>query len=173
MPFFYVPPADMASNFQLVTPDRITTAQLLSTYPAGADYRGRYCRVSDMWGVIDGVYRCTYNGRIYYWEPTTQIQMLGGVTPTQSMTVQPLTTSPILELLGAGPAALSTWQITLGTDNICPGLVKEIRPSFSGLLGILNVAGLGLGSVVSMALGTTRRFASYDNGTAVVWRQIG
>lgn len=162
--------SDVQQNF--VTNNIITRAQMYLQYPPAEVYRGKYCRVSDLWGNVDGVYRCTYNGRIYYWEPTTQNQMVASMTPTGNVTIQPMATAPILELLGAGPLIGNTWTVTIGTDNICPGLVKEIRPSFTGLAGVLNIAGTGLASVVSMVLGTTRRFASIDNGTAVVWRQI-
>lgn len=160
--------AEVPQNF--VTPDIITQAQMWATYPPSLPYRGRYCRVSDMWGLVDGVYRCTYNGRLFYWEPTTQNQLVGQVTPTGNMTIQPMVSSPILELAGAGPPALTTWGITIGTDNIVPGLVKEVRGSFSNLLGSINI--LGVGSTLSLALGATRRIASFDNGTSVVWRQL-
>lgn len=176
MATFFTPPdlsafalkAEVPQNF--VTPDIITQSQMWTTYPPGPTYRGRYCRVSDMWGLVDGVYRCTYNGRLYYWEPTTQIQLVGAVTPAGSMTIQPMVSSPIIELIGAGPPSLTTWGITIGTDNIVPGLVKEIRGSFGSLLGTLNI--LGVGSTLNLALGGSRRIASFDNGTSVVWRQL-
>lgn len=179
MPSFYTPPPDL-SNYptkaevppqNFVTSLILTTADMHATYPAGAAYRGKYCRVSDMWGSTDGVYRCCYNGRIHFWEPTNQNQMPGNYTVTGSVTVQPMSSAPIMELLGNLPA-LTTWTITLGTDNLPPGIIKEFRPSLSSLLGTLNVAGLGIGSVVSLALGGNRRFVSMDNGSAVIWRQL-
>jgi hypothetical protein len=170
MPFFYTPPPE-PSAIQLVTSERILTADMFANFPANAANRGKYCRVSDMWGLIDGVYRCTFNGRIYYWEPTTQPQLLGSSIMTGSMTLQPLSTFPILEIGGNLPA-LTTWSITLGTENLCPGLVKEFRPSLTTLLGTLNVLGTGLGSTVALLLNSNKRFGSYDNGTAVVWRQL-
>lgn len=164
----YALKTDIQQNF--VTSAIITQAQMWATYPPGPAYRGRYCRVSDMWNIVDGVYRCTYNGRIYYWEPTTQTQLVGAITPTGSMTIQPMLSSPIIELVGAGPANLTTWGITIGTDNIVPGLIKEVRGSFSAFLGAVNI--LGVGSALNLALGGSRRIASFDNGTAVVWRQL-
>lgn len=154
-----------------VTQSIITVADLMTTYPPSATYRGKYCRVSDMWGAVDGVFRCTYNGRIYYWEPTTQPQLLGNMNLTGSATVQPLSSFPIMELGGSLPS-LTTWTITLGTDNICPGLVKEFRPSLTTFLGALNVIGTGIGSTIALVAGSNKRFGSYDNGTAVVWRQL-
>jgi hypothetical protein len=164
----YALKTDIQQNF--VTSAIITQSQMWATYPPSITYRGRYCRVSDMWGLVDGVYRCTFNGRIYYWEPTNQNQLVGAITPTGNMTIQPMVTSPIIELVGAGPATLTTWGITIGTDNIVPGLVKEVRGSFSSLLGSINI--LGVGSTLNLALGGSRRIASFDNGTSVVWRQL-
>lgn len=86
-------------------------------------------------------------------------------------TIQPMSTAPILEFAGSLPA-LTTWTVTLGTDMLPPGVVKEVRGSLSSLLGTLNITGLGLGSVVGLLLNTNRRFVSFDNGSAVVWRQL-
>lgn len=160
-----------ASGLQLVTQERITTAQLLATYPANADNRGKYCRVSDMWGTVDGVYRCSFNGRIFFWEPTTVPRMFNSMPVTGNTTIQPLNTPPLLELTGTLPA-LTTWTVTLGTDNLPPGIERQLRPSLSSLLGTLNIVGLGLAATVNMVLGTTPRFVSWDNGSAVVWRRL-
>lgn len=154
-----------------VTPNIITMAQMLATYPASAEYRGKYCRVSDMWGLIDGVFRCTYNGRIYFWEPTTTPKYPGGMTLTGNTTIQPMITPPIIEFGGVLPLG-STWLVTLGTDNLVSGVEKEFRGGLSQLLGTLNIGGLGLVSVVNLLLNANRRFVSYDNGSAVVWRSL-
>lgn len=154
-----------------VTPMIIPLTQMYADYPAGPDYRGKYCRVSDLWGQADGVMRCGFNGRIHYWEPTTQNQLPGTLPVTGAQTIQPMLTTPIMELTGALPA-LTTWTLTLGTDNLPPGVIKEFRPNLSSLLGTLNVAGLGLGSLVSLALGGNRRFVSMDDGSKIVWRQL-
>lgn len=154
-----------------VTPNIITMAQMLATYPASAEYRGKFCRTSDMWGIIDGLFRCTYNGRIYFWEPTTTPKYPGGMTLTGNATIQPMITPPIIEFGGALPA-LTTWTVTLGTDNLVPGVEKEFRGGLSSLLGTLNIGGSGLVSVVNLLLNANRRFVSYDNGSAVVWRSL-
>ena len=35
-----------------------------------------------------------------------------------------------------------------------------------------NFTGVGLSSVVALALNANRRFVSYDNGSAIVWRSL-
>lgn len=166
----YAKTADIPAS-AFVTQDIITTVAMHTTYPAGVAYRGKYCRVSDMWGLVDGVYRCSWNGRIHFWEPTTTPAMPGGMNLNGNATIQPMSTAPILEFAGSLPA-LTTWTVTLGTDMLPPGVVKEVRGSLSSLLGTLNITGLGLGSVVGLLLNTNRRFVSFDNGSAVVWRQL-
>jgi hypothetical protein len=159
----------LQSNSSFVTNTILTTAQMKAQFPASAQYRGKYCRVSDMWGAIDGVYRCGWNGRIYFWEPTTQQQLVGQMTSptTGTVNVDPLMVPPILELVGTGPGTLAS-----ANTDIPPGLVREVRGSFSSLLGTLNILGTGIGSTLSLLLNGVQRIGSYDNGTAVVWRKL-
>ncbi len=175
---FYTPPPDLTGLAKIsdipqsfVTQSIITIAQLMTDYPAGAAYRGKYCRVSDLWGAVDGVMRCGYNGRIYYWEPTTQNQLVGQLPAASSMTVQPLSSFPILELT-SNIALGNTVNITAGLDYAWPGAIKEFRGSMTSLLGTLNIIGTGIGSTLAMALGGNRRIGCYDNGSALVWRQL-
>jgi hypothetical protein len=178
MPNFIVPPPDLSGVAKVsdipqsfVTQSIVTIAQLMADYPAGSAFRGKYCRVSDLWGAVDGVMRCGYNGRIYYWEPTTQNTLIGQVPVAGDMTVQPLSSFPIIELTGSVPT-LTTRTINAGLDYAWPGAVKEFRGSLTSLLGTLNIIGTGIGSTIAMALGGNRRIACYDNGTALVWRQL-
>lgn len=180
MPDFYTPPIDVSAFAKtsdipqtFVTQNMLTLAQLMSQFPAGATYRGKYARVSDLWGAVDGVLRCGYNGRIYYWEPTTQPQLVGqmAVNGNGASTVQPLSSFPILELTGAIPLG-NTFNVTAGLDFAWPGAIKEFRGSMTTLLGALNILGTGIGSTLAMALGGNRRIGCYDNGTALVWRQL-
>lgn len=165
--------AAIEANRAFVTSAVLTTAQMKSTYPAGTEYRGKYCRVSDMWGAVDGVYRCGFNGRIWYWEPTTQPQLVGAMaSPSSDITIDPLMAPPIIELTGAGPIVGVTRSITFSNADIPPGLVREVRGSFSSLLGTLNILGTGIGSTLSLLLNGVQRIGSYDNGTAVVWRKL-
>jgi hypothetical protein len=168
--------AALDANRAFVTNEILTTTQLLAQFPAAAGYRGKYCRVSDMWGAVDGVYRCGWNGRIYYWEPTTQIQLVGQmsspVTNGSTVNIDPLLSPPIIEMIGAGPGTLQSANLNFMNSNIPPGLVKEVRGSFSSLLGTLNILGTGIGSTLSLLLNGVQRIGSYDNGSAVVWRKL-
>lgn len=168
---YYAPP-EMAQNFQLVSPSRMLVADLIANFPAGSDYLGKYCQVSDLWGAnIRGVMRCGYNGRIYYWEPTTQPQLLTSRAITADMTVQPLTSSPIIELTGSIVLGV-TRTVTLGLDNATPGQTKEIKLALSSLLGGLTIGGLGLGSGIAGLLGAAPKFACIDTGNALEWRRV-
>lgn len=160
------------SFIQLVHPQGqpVTIAQLMATYPAGESLKGKYAQVTDLWGAnIYGVMRCGYNGRIYYWEPTTQPQNVGLQNIAGDMTLQPLTSCPITELTGNIPA-LTTYNVTMGTNYAWPGAVREFRGSLTTLLGTLNL--IGVGSTLNLVLGGTRRIVCYDNGSALVWRPL-
>lgn len=166
--------ASIQASQSFVTQTILTVAQVKTDYPAAAQYRGKYVRVSDLWGLVDGVMRCGYNGRIYYWEPTTQPTLAGDqrtIGGNGSATIQPLSSAPIFELVG-NLALGQTYNLTLGTDDLWPGAIKEVRNSLTTLLGGLNILGTGIGSTVSSLLGGSRRFVGWDNGTAVVWRQL-
>lgn len=169
MPNYWSTPVDLPQTF--VTQEILSVADLMAQFPAGPTYRGKYCRVNDMWGAVDGVFRCGFNGRIYYWEPTTQPQLIGQIPVNSDLTLQPLATYPIIELTGTVPS-LTTRAVTMGLDYAWPGAVKEFRASMTSLLGTLNLLGTGIGSTLSFALGGTRRIGCYDNGTALVWRQL-
>ena len=172
MPFFYTPPPDMAQMFQIVSPTRITVAELMASYPASDVYLGKYCQVSDLWGAnIRGVMRCGYNGRIYYWEPTTQTQLPTSMALSSDMTLQPLTSSPIIELTGSVVLGV-TRTITLGTQYATPGQTKEIKLALSSLLGSIVIGGLGLGSGIAGVLGASPKFACIDTGSALEWRRV-
>lgn len=169
----YLKTADLPPTAQFVNPvanTPITVAELMSSFPAGATHKGKYAQVSDLWGAsVFGVMRCGYNGRIYYWEPTTQPTLAGQMPITGDMTVQPLSSYPIIELTGSLPA-LTTWNVTAGLTYAWPGAVKEFRGSLTSLLGTLNI--LGVGSTLNLALGGTRRIVCQDNGSSLIWRQI-
>ncbi len=174
MPFFFAPPPapDVSQLLQLVTPSRITIAQLHANFPPGPDYLGKFCQVSDLWGAgIRGNMRCGYNGRIYYWEATTQPQLITSVPMTGDMTLQPMSSSPIVEFTGSVLLGV-TRTITLGTQFAFPGQPKEIKLGLSSLVGNIVIAGLGLGSGVAGVLGATPKFVCIDTGSALEWRRV-
>lgn len=172
MPSFYTPPPEATSALQLVTASRITIAQLHANFPPGPDHLGKFCQVSDLWGAgIRGNMRCGSNGRIYYWEATTQPQLITSVPLTADMTLQPLTSSPIVEMTGSVLLDV-TRTITLGTQFAFPGQPKEIKLGLSSLVGNVVIAGLGLGSGVAGVLGATPKFVCFDTGSALEWKRV-
>ncbi len=172
MPSFYTPPAEPSPALQLVTPSRITIAQLHTNFPPGPDYLGKFCQVSDLWGAgIRGNMRCGFNGRVYYWEATTQPQLITSVPMTGDMTLQPMSSSPIVEFTGSVLLGV-TRTITLGTQFVFPGQPKEIKLGLSSLIGNVVIAGLGLGSGIAGVLGATPKFVCIDTGSALEWRRV-
>jgi hypothetical protein len=87
------------------------------------------------------------------------------------MTVFSLGSPPIMELINTVPT-LTTYTATFDLTYAWPGMVKEIRGSFSSILGTFNIVGTGIGSTLSLALNANKRFACYDTGSALAVRQL-
>jgi hypothetical protein len=152
----------------------MTVATLLSTYPPAAGNVGKYARVTDLWGRVFGVMRCSFNGRVYWWAPTDSEEFaIQEATVPASGTLPALTTPPIIRYMGSGPGAGVTVNLTLGLVGAYPGLVKEISNGFgSAYLGALNILGTGLGSGIASLLGASKRFACVDDGSQLKWVQL-
>ena len=139
---------------QLVSQSIMTVAQLLSNYPAGASYLGRYARVSDLYGTSDEIMRCCVSAGQYYWRPQRTDFAGPSVTTTGgSMTLTPLVSPPQMRVVGTLLGALT---ITPSTTNVWPGCQFEI--TMNGTLGLFlaTVTGL-LGGNQLIAAGSTRR----------------
>lgn len=93
----------------------ITVATLLSTYPPSASNLGLYARVSDLWGSVDDILRCRYDGTNYRWVP--QRDTFVGTTAATTGTV------PILPLITAPTLRITTGTLT-GNLNITPSAVN-------------------------------------------------
>ena len=143
---------------QFVSSSSMTVDDLLATYPAGAAYRGKYARISDYGGFVDRVVRCDYDAGLglYFWNPT-QAEYGRTIPVVGNMTLFALKSPPTVNLTGSIALGV-TRALTIDVANRRPGEIIEIRNSMSSLLGTLNVAGLGLGSVLSLALGGYMRF---------------
>ncbi|MBY8333116.1 hypothetical protein [Qipengyuania pacifica] len=129
---------------------------------------GKYARVTDLFGDKVDLVLASQTGAVAYWQPVRP--NYAGMRTASSQTIEPLNVPSALILTGSIGAGV-TRTLTLGTATAFPGASFDLR--FTGsLLGALNVAGLGLGSAVSLALGAYRKFVCVMNGNAFEWRQI-
>lgn len=148
----------------------LTIDTLHADYPPNATQRGKYARVTDYAGTIDRVLRCDFDSLsgLYFWGPSGSDQSFRSMALTGDMTLAPLKSPAIVQLTGSVPT-LTTRTVNLTTTYGRPGDVKTIKAGLSSLLGTLNIAGTGLGSVVSLALGATATFGcEWDSGTSAL-----
>lgn len=151
----------------------MTVANLLSNFPASTSYVGKYARVTDLWGSVSGVMRCSYNGRIYWWAATDSEEFAVRQQSAPSTgTMQPLTIPQLIQWTGTGPGLGVTVNVTIGLAGAYPGMVKEFSNQLNTFLGGLNILGTGLGSGLASLLGSSKRIACIDNGSALQWIQL-
>lgn len=157
-------PGLMSTTPQFVAPATMTVDDMLANFPASAPYRGKYVRVSDYGGFVDRVLRCDYEtgSGLYFWTPTTP-DYGRSLAVTGNMTLLRLKSPPSVVLTGTIGVGV-TRQVTIDTANGRPGEIIEIRNNLSSLLGTLNIGGLGLGSLLSLALGGYMRFVLDSSG---------
>lgn len=140
----------------------MTVASLLSTYPAAAQYRGNYARVSDLWGGVQTVMICEGDASGYYWRPQRTDYAPAPVAMTSgSMNLIPLVTAPVINLTGT---LLGNINVTPTTANVWPGATFTVTAnSVLGLFGI-NLTGLVGGGTVPLLSGGIRTL-TYFSGT--------
>ena len=155
---------------QFVTSDILTVGQVMQNFPPSASRRGKYVRVSDLYGFIDGVMRCGLDAatNYYFWQPTTP-EYGRTITVTGNVSFGPLTSPTSINLAGNLLAGV-TRQITLTTTNGRPGEIKEIKNGMTGL-GALQI--LGVGSAITFALNGYMKFMlDYSSGSAAWVRLV-
>lgn len=138
---------------------------LLTNFPAAAQYRGNYARVSDLWGGVQTVMICEGDASGFYWRPQrtdyapAPIAMASG-----SLTLIPLVTAPIVNLTGT---LTGTINVTPASTNVWPGASFTVSSnSVLGLFGI-NLTGLVGGGTVPLLSGGVKTM-TYFSGTG--WR---
>ena len=159
---------------QFVTPATLTIDTLHATFPPGPDFRGMYGRVSDFAGSTDKVLRCDFDAfsGLYGWVPTSRESGRSVPLAPGALTLQPLKTASAIAFTGAGLLGLgTTMNVTLGTTFGMPGDVKELRAP-PGLLGALNILGLGLGSGIQLLGGGYQRHFLEWNGSGLSWVRL-
>lgn len=158
----YAKLTDLTANF--VNSGAIqTVAEALANFPAGVAYVGKYARVSDLWGSVDEVMRCSYDGNNYYWRPQRTDYAVSNATTSGTMTLTPLTSAPQIFLTAT---LLGNLDLALSTTNVWPGCqFMVVAPSSLGIF-TLRFTGL-VGGAVSGLLGGSTKLATY---TAAGWR---
>ncbi len=162
----------IAQTPRFIAPDILTVDTLLVTYPANQARRGMYARVSDYGGYVDRVLRCDYFADLDYHQWVPVLAEYGrAIQLTGDMTLLPLKSPTSVVLTGTLPLGV-TRNVTLSTANGRPGEVKEIKAGLTSLLGTLNIAGTGLGSTISLALGGYQKYALDSSGGALAWLRL-
>lgn len=133
-----------------------TVSSLIANFPPSATYLGQYARVSDLFGSVDDIMRCRFDGTAYRWVPQRP-NFVGTSTSTGgSITVTPLVTPPTLRLTAT---LLSNLSIAPSSTNAFVGMQQKIIQE--GVLGIFTSTITGLiGSNLTL-LGNTTKVIEY------------
>lgn len=133
-----------------------TVAALHSNFPPGASFLGQYARVSDLFGSVDDIMRCRFDGTAYRWIPQRPNFTGVNTATTGSITVMPLVTPPTLRLTAA---LLGNMTISASSTNAFVGQKQTIIQE--GVLGLFTstITGL-LGSNLTL-LGNSARVIEY------------
>jgi hypothetical protein len=128
-----------------VTNQVLSTANLLSTYPPSAAYVGKYARVFDLYGSVDDVLRCRWDGANYRWVPQ-RADFNMTTSAAGSVQLVPLVTPPTVRT----PATL-TGAITFTPSTTNAIIGQRYRVVVTGGLGIYTATISGLiGSNLSL-----------------------
>lgn len=138
----------------------MTLAALMSDYPANAARMGMYARVSDLYGAVDDIMRCRYDGAAYRWVP--QREAFSGINTATSGTINilPLFTPPSLRF-----TATLTGNVTTQFSTVNAYLGQRQRIIANGVLGLFGftVGGL-IGTNVSLLTGGVKDFEYGPSG---------
>lgn len=146
--------AKVATNF-VANATSMTVANLIANYPPSASTVGMYARVTDLYGSVDDIMRCRFDGTNYRWVP--QRESYVGTTAAQSgaVPIVPLVTPPTFRLTSS--SLLANLSFVPSSVNAYIGQRQRIiMPSTINLtLYTAQITGL-IGSNVSLLAGNTR-----------------
>lgn len=116
-----------------------TVANLISTFPPSATYMGQYARVLDLYGSVDDIMRCRFDGVAYRWIP--QRPSFSGIAANTGGTISivPLVTPPSLRLTGT---LLGNMSVVPSSVNAYVG--QQQRVVMEGGLGLFTASITGL-----------------------------
>jgi len=164
-------PADIAALIASSAPTTfvggaaaMTVAQLMANYPPAVGYQGMYARVSDLYGSVDDIMRCRFDGVAYRWVPQRDTFNGSNAATTGTVTITPLITPPTLRLTGT---LLGNMTIATNVTNAWIGMRQRViqvgtiglfTSTITGLLGS-NLTLLG-NTVKDIEYGASGWFAS-------------
>lgn len=129
-----------------------TVNDLLTTYPPSAAYLGKYARVTDLFGSVDDIMRCRFDGSNYRWIPQRPNFNATMAATGGSMQILPLVTPPTFRLTGT---LLGNLSITPSATNAYVGM--QYRVIQNSTLGLFTTAITGLiGSNLTLAGNSTQ-----------------
>lgn len=138
-------------------------SDLLVNYPPSSAFNGMYARISDLFGSVDDILRCRYDGANYRWVP--QREAFTGTTAVSSGTVSliPLVTPPTLRLTTSS----LTGNMTINASVVNAYSGQRFRVIVNPLLPIsaftMQITGL-IGSNLTLLAGNTRDIEFGSNG---------
>lgn len=148
---------------EFVAPQSMSVASLVSIYPASIDVVGKYAKVNDLWGSVEEIMRCSYDGTNYYWRPQRTDYSVNNSMTNGSLTLFPLATPPSIYMTGT---LIGNVTITPSTTNVWPGCRFEVMSPSSLGLNTITFTGL-VGGVVTALLGGSSRILEY---TSAGWK---
>lgn len=142
----------------------MTVANLIANFPPSVTFLNQYARVSDLFGSVDDIMRCRFDGTNYRWVP--QRSDFSGTSAATSGTVNiiPLVTPPVLRatgtLLGNLTLSMSTTNAWIGQRQtvVNNSVLGIFAATLTGLVGS-NLTILGGGSQ-TVVYGSTGWFAA-------------
>lgn len=150
------PYALKADGTQFVSSAPMTVAQLIANYPPSATTLGSYARVTDLYGAVDDIMRCRWDGVAYRWVPQRPSFSAVNTATGGTINIIPLVTAPTLRM---SSTLLSNMTFVPSTTNAFVGQQQRIIQEGSLGLFVSTITGL-IGSNVSL-LGNTTKILEY------------
>ena len=149
----------MSAKAVYVSNSAITLSSLLSTFPASATMLNMYARVSDLYGSVDDIMRCRWDGTNYRWVPQRESFAGNNATTSGTLTLTPLVTPPTLRLSGTLTGNINA---TPSTTNAYIG--QRFRIVNNAVLSIFTASITGLIGTNLTVLGGGSRDIEYGSG---------
>lgn len=123
-----------------------TVANLIASFPPSPTYMGQYARVSDLYGAVDDIMRCRFDGVAYRWIPQRPSFSATSVATSGTVSIVPLVTAPTLRLTAT---LLGNMSVVPSSTNAFVG--QQQRVIMDGVLGLFTTTITGLiGSNLSL-----------------------
>jgi len=139
-----------------------SVSSLITNFPASNTYVGKYAKVNDLWGSVDEIMRCSYDGSSYYWRPQRTDYSVSTNQTSGTMNLVPLVSAPTIIMT---TTLLGGLDLVPMTTNVWPGCTFTVKTSGLGIFA-LRFTGL-VGGITKTLLGGSDYTVTY---TAAGWR---